>query len=202
MPNSPIYYHGTSASHAYSIMTRGFSLERVAWGRGWGNGVYLSSVDEFAASWGEMIIACRLQAATRVLWHADFDPSVIDSLRREFGKTISTPEFWKVLPHNKRLTRNEIVQLWHYWVARYYSGPRRFRAGRLDRLQQNYSRIHGQLRRQGYDGVGFRDADWPEILLFNPSRVQPLSAHRWSRMTHRPGAPIPVARLRRMERSS
>jgi hypothetical protein len=180
-------------------MTRGFNLVHERWGRGWGNGVYLSGTDAFAATWGKIVIRCRLQPGTRLLWHAVPDPGVIDSLRREFGSDITSPAFWKVLPHNKQLTHNELVQLWHYLVSRYYTDPRRFRANRLECLQKNYSRIHEQLKRHGFDGVGFRDPDWPEILVFNPTRVLPVSAHRWSRIGRRPGAPIPVGRLKRLQ---
>lgn len=172
-------FHGTCEEYAWSIMLRGFSLVNECWGRGWGNGVYLSSTDEFASTWGSIIIHCRLQAGTRLLWHKDYDRKVIDSLRREFGKAIVSPAFWKVLPLNKQLTRNEVIQLWHYLVTRHYKNPRRFRANRLEHLQKNYSRLYKQLRRHGYDGVGFRNADWPEILVFNPARVQPVSAHRY-----------------------
>jgi hypothetical protein len=189
-------YHGTDEQYAWSIMMHGFSLVNERWGRGWGNGVYLSSTDEFASTWGRIIIHCRLQAGTRLLWHEDYDRKVIDSLRREFGKEIVTPTFWKVLPRNKQFTRNEVIQLWHYLVARFYESPRRFRAGRFECLQKNYSRIYEQLRRYGYDCVGFRGTEWPEMLIFNPARVQPVSAHRWSQITRRLGAPIPVGRLK------
>lgn len=193
------FYHGTDDECAWSIMTSGFSLASERWGRGWGNGVYLSGTDDFAANWGKIIIRCQLQTSSRILWHRDYDRKVINSLRKEFGKTITSPEFWKVLPNNKQFTRNELIQLWHYLVSCYYENPRRFRKGRFGRLQKNYSRIYEQLKQHGYDGVGFHDKDWPEILVFNPARVQPLSAHRWSRITNRPGAPIPVVRLKLMQ---
>jgi hypothetical protein len=192
------YYHGTDGKSAWLIMSQGFSLANERWGRGWGNGVYLSGTDDFAATWGRIIIRCRLQAGTRLLWHEDYDRKVIDSLRREFGKAVLSPEFWKVLPHNKQFRRNEITQLWHYLVDRCYESPRRFRFDRLGRLQKNYSRIYEQLRRHGFHGIGFRGAGWPEILVFNPARVKPVSAHRWSRVARRPGAPIPVGRLKRI----
>jgi len=191
------YFHGTDAQSAWSIMTRGFSLAPVRWGRGWGNGVYLSGTAEFAASWGPIIIRCQLQRGTRILWYADYDRKVIGSLRRAFGRDIIAPDFWKVLPRNKHFTRDELVQLWHYLVSRFYLNQRRYRAGGFERLKRNYSRLHQQLRQHGYDGVGFRTADWPELLIFNPARVQPLSAHRWSRRAGRTGAPIPVGRLQR-----
>ena len=158
--------------------------------------MYLSGTDNFASTWGRIIIRCKLQTGTRLFWHEDYDRKVIDSLRREFGKDIISPDFWKVLPSNKKFTRNEVIQLWHYLVARFYVSPRRFRAGRFERLQKNYSRIYEQLRRHGYDGVGFHGTDWPEILVFNPARVQPVSAHRWSQIKRSLGAPIPVGRLK------
>ncbi|HED19734.1 MAG TPA: hypothetical protein ENI74_09570 [Gammaproteobacteria bacterium] len=192
------FYHGTDEESAWSVMSRGFRLDNERWGRGWGNGVYLSGTDDFASTWGQIIICCRLQTGTRLLWHKDYARKVIDSLRREFGKAILSPEFWKVLPRNKQFTRSEVIQLWHYLVTRYYESPRRFRIGRFERLQKNYSRIYEQLRRHGYDGVGFHDSDWPEILIFNPARVQPVSAHRWCHITHHLGAPIPVGRLKLM----
>jgi hypothetical protein len=192
------FYHGTDEQYAWSIMAQGFDLVNERWGRGWGNGVYLSGTDDFASAWGQIIIRCQLQAGTRLLWHKDYDRKVIDSLCREYGKDIISPAFWKVLPHNKQFTRNEVIQLWHYLIARFYSSPRRFRAGGFERLQENYSRIYQQLRQHGYDGVGFRGADWPEVLIFNPARVQPVSAHRWSKITHHLGASIPLGRLRLM----
>lgn len=200
-PNRSVacYYHGTDEQYAWSIMTHGFSLANERWGRGWGNGVYLSGTDDFASTWGRIIIRCQLLPGTRMLWREDCDRKVIESLRKEFGKDIVSPTFWKILPRNKQFTRNEVIQLWHYLVERFYESPRRFRAGGFERLQKNYSRIYEQLRRHGYDGVGFRDTGWPEILVFNPARVQPLSAHRWSRLTRRLGAPIPVGRLKLMQ---
>ena len=196
------FYHGTDEQYAWSIMTRGFTLENERWGRGWGNGVYLSGTDDFASTWGRIIIVCQLQAGTRVLWHGDYNRKVIDSLRREFGKGIVSPEFWKELPSNKQFTRNEIVQLWHYLVDRYYESPRRFRTGRFYRLLKNYSRIYQQLKRHGYHGVGFRSSGWPEILVFNPARVKALSAHRWSHISHRLGESIPVGRLKLIQGSA
>ena len=180
-------------------MTHGFNLANERWGRGWGNGVYLSGTDDFASTWGRIIIRCQLQVGTRMLWHEDYDRKVIESLRKEFGKDIVSPTFWKILPRNKQFTRNEVIQFWHYLVERFYESPRRFRAGGFERLQKNYSRIYEQLRQHGFDGVGFRETDWPEMLVFNPARVKPVSAHRWSKITRHLGAPIPVGRLKLMQ---
>ena len=72
------YYHGTDAQYAWSIMTHGFSLVNERWGRGWGNGMYLSGTGDFASTWGRIIIRCQLQSGTRLLWHEDYDRKVID----------------------------------------------------------------------------------------------------------------------------
>ena len=103
-----------------------------------------------------------------------------------------------MLPRNKQFTRNEVINLWNYLVEKHYSSQRRFRKRLFERLQENYSRLHEQLRLHGFGGVGMTDPDWPEVLIFNPSKVTPLSAHRWSARNHRMGAPIPPGRLRRL----
>ena len=195
----PRYYHGTGEAAAWSILARGFSLEHERWGRGLGRGVYLSGSSAFAATWGEIIVVCRLAPGTRILWHGEPDPRVIASLRREFGKDITGPEFWKHLPANKQLRGREIVHLWNHLLSTAYLGPRHFRRGRFERLCANYPRIYAQLRLHGYDGVGFRDDGWPEMLVFNPARVLPQSAHRWRRAGAALGAPIPAWRLRAMQ---
>jgi len=183
-------------------MSRGFSLENEQWGRGWGNGVYLSGTEAFAATWGSIIIVCELAAGTRILWHDDYDAKVIRYLRREFGTAITTPEFWKTLPRNKQFTRNELVNLWHYLTSNFYEGKRRFTKGYFERLWKNYSRLHQQLKLHGYDGAGFRAPDWPEMLVFNPSNVIPVSAHRWSRVTNSLGQPVSKWRLQLMQKKA
>jgi len=199
MVNEHIYFHGTDACHVYSIISRGFNLERERWGRGWGNGVYLSGTGNFAATWGKFIIVCKLRKGTRILWHQEYNSKVIQSLQREFGSKITTPEFWKIVPRNKQFTRNEVIHLWHYFMAKYYESKRRFNKRRLERLQNNYSRIYEQLKRHGYDGVGFRDPDWPEILVFNPANVQAVSVHKWNCISRHAGNQIPTGQLKHIQ---
>ncbi len=172
-------YHGTSKESAADILKRGFNLDNHTWGRGWGQGVYLSLDAEFASIWGSVIIRCQLLPNTRILWHDNHDPKVIDYLKKEFKKDITRPDFWKVLPVNKQLTKNELVNLWRYLVHRYYQHPRRFKKEGYQVLVRNYSRIYKQLRLHQFHGVGNRDVQWPEVLLFNPSRVNAVSAHKW-----------------------
>ncbi len=170
-------YHGTAERFAYSIMTNGFTVGEKRHGKGLGRGLYLSGSLRFACDWGEMIIVCKLALGARILWHRPADQRVISYLKREFGKGITRPDFHRAIPHNKQLTRRELTNLWSFLVARHYSGPRRFSRNAIRRFQDQYAFIHGHVRRHGYDGVGFRDEDWPELLIFNPSMVTPVSPH-------------------------
>ena len=170
-------FHGTQERFAYSIMCQGFHLNNEMWGRGWGDGIYLSGTQEFASMWGKIIITCELNKGTRILWHSEYDRRTIFYLRREFGARITRPDFWKDLPTNKQLKKSEIIALWNFLIDKYYEGKRRFGKGRIVFFQQNYSRIYEQLKLHQFDGVGFRDCEWPEILIFNPSSVNPISAH-------------------------
>ena len=161
-------------------MTQGFRLVESRYGRGLGYGLYLAGSLEFACDWGEIIIICKLISGTRILWHRPPDQRVISYLKREFGKGIARPDFHKVIPGNKRLTRRELTNLWNFLVARHYSGPRRFCRNAIRKFQDQYTFIYEHVRRHGYDGVGFRGEDWPELLIFNPSRVTPVSAHTYA----------------------
>ncbi len=149
------------------------------WGRGWGNGVYLSGTEEFAGLWGSIILRCELKEGCRLLWHEEYDRNVIAYLKREFGAGILRPDFWRALPRNKQLTRQEIVAVWNYLMKKHYLGRRAYEKGLMHQLQRQYSRIYEQLKRHRFDGVGCREADWPEMLIFNPSMVKPVSVHRY-----------------------
>jgi hypothetical protein len=177
----PYFYHGTQNYCVHSIMAQGFRLEYEMWGRGLGHGVYLSGTEEFASLWGDVIVRCELKAGCNILWHDDYDRKIVAYLKREFGAGILKPDFWKVLPKNKQLTKPEIIAVWNYLMANHYLGRRVFEKGLLRELQQQYSRVYEQLKRQKFDGVGYREDDWPEMLIFNPSSVRPVSVHRWSR---------------------
>ena len=177
MPMNAILYHGTQDDHIYSIMTQGFRLDKEMWGRGLGNGIYLSGTKEFASMWGKVIIRCKLQKGCRILWHSEYDKKVIAYLKREFGSNIVKPYFWKILPNNKQLKKHEIIAVWNYLIDVHYECRRRFKKGLLHTFQKNYSRIYEQLKRHQFDGVGFKDPEWPEVLIFNPSVVNPISLH-------------------------
>ena len=166
-------YHGTSRQSASTILEQGFDLSRQLWGRGWGNGVYLSLSEEFAGTWGHTIVVCQLQKGTRLLWHDAYDQGVIKYLKKEFGAAIAKPDFWKELPSNKQLTKSELVNLWRFLTKKFYQNPGRFKKGGYQKLANNYSRIYQQLRYHGFQGVGSKDPQWPEVMIFNPSLVLP-----------------------------
>jgi len=65
-----------------------------------------------------VLFRVALRPGTRLL-RLDLPPDrkVLDTLKREFGKVILVKNPLKVMPHNKRLTLNEAVQLARYHVA-------------------------------------------------------------------------------------
>lgn len=209
-----VYFHGTWNHAAYAIMTRGFELGHDGFGNMRGRGVYIAQNLSSAAHWtyDDMVIRCRLAPGTRILWmDGHYDQHVIDSLRREFGRELLElgPHFSKAIPHNKQLTRQELIHLTSYILMH----PRRMRGWRGNKGKNaryfgtwiRLSRLHEQLKRQGYDALGDRSfAYWDsdEVVVFNPSRVIALSAHRLIRGAdrwdgpHSLSAPLDLPALR------
>ncbi len=89
-------FHGTSALAAVCISVDGFRLLNNIlrrFGNGsLGNGIYVTASLEQAAWYSRgYIFEVRLAPGTRILWlDGHYDPRVIDSLRREFGKELLT----------------------------------------------------------------------------------------------------------------
>ena len=132
----------------------------------------------------------RLEPGTRILWvEGDYDRRVINSLRREFGQELLDlgPHFERALPHNKQLTKNELIQLCNYVLLKYrrgrWSAALRAKKGIRVRYLETWrrlSRLHGQIKRYGYHAIGDRsDMDWDsdEIVVFNPVRLNLHSLH-------------------------
>jgi len=190
--SSNIFYHGTWAGYGYAIMTRGFELGHEGRGHLLGRGVYLAQKVESAALWYfGLVITCTLQAGTRILWFDDnYDRRIINSLRREFGQELLDlgPHFHKAIPSNKRLTQTELIHLCSYVLMRarqkrdqYIFSARKGARMRYRDTWLRLSHLHEQVKRHGYDVLGDRSNlywDSDELLVFNPSRVLPLSAHR------------------------
>ena len=189
--DSPIFYHGTWAGYGHAIMTRGFELGHEGRGNLLGRGVYIAQTLAAAALWtpSDFIITCTLKPGTRILWvEESYDRRVIKYLEREFGRQLTElgPHFYRAIPHNKHLTQNELIHLCGHILHRARRGRWQniFRARKANKAAYfdswlRLSRLHEQLKHRGYDALGDRSfADWDsdEILVFNPARVQPLSA--------------------------
>lgn len=186
-----IYYHGTWSGYGDSIMRRGFELGHPGSGHLLGRGVYIARQLASAALWeGGLIIIVRLQPGTRILWlEEEYDQRVINSLRREFGQELLDlgPHFERAIPHNKQLTQRELIELCNYVLTKARQGrwnsALRSKKGKRVRYRETWrrlSRLHGQVKRYGYDAIGDRSNmawDSDEILVFDPARVIPMSAH-------------------------
>lgn len=200
-----IFYHGTQFASAYSIMRQGFRIGAETMGRNLGAGFYLTARVEFAAVWGPIVIRCRLVPGTRILWESPVDVRTIRSLKKEFGAGITQPDFHKLIPANKQLTKSEVAQLWNYLIDRHYLSSRRSRRYPFPKLSRHFPFIYKNLKRHGYDGIGFTNKEWPEMFLFNPSKAVPLSAHShtstgwlttWEKENVKLSPPLPIAELR------
>lgn len=187
-----IYYHGTWDGYAYSIMTQGFKLGREFHGQLLGRGLYIAQQPASTVFWSyHTVFKCRLQPGTRILWIQDgYDRRVIDYLGREFGQALLDlgPHFHKAIPANKQLTGWELRHLCNYIFQTRRDKKWQYGLSRAKGKKSQFfdawdclSRLHQQVKRHGYDALGDRSfAQWDsdEILVFNPSRVTPISAHR------------------------
>ena len=180
-----IYYHGTETRSAYPIMTQGFKLGEISKGRRLGRGLYITTRPQSAVFWSHFItIKCHMQPGTRILWIKEgYDPQIIRQLRREFGQEILElgPNFAAAIPHNKQLTKSELIALCNYFFAtrtkKRWRSWRRSQKGKQVKYRDTWyhlSRLHEQARLHRYDALGdrtFQEWDSDEILLFNPSRM-------------------------------
>ena len=171
-----ILYHGTRAENVYSIAEEGLKIGERFWGQCSGHGLYTSSRSG-AALWGDYIVKCKLAQNSRIINTSEPDKKVINYLKREFGKGILSPDFWKILPKNKQLTKNEIISLYSYLVKSPYNSTIKKRKKLLPLLYTNLSRINKQLRYFNIDGIKIDQHNYIEIFIFNPSNVEVISLH-------------------------
>ena len=173
-------------------MTRGFELGHEGHGNLLGRGIYIAPTLAAAALWGtsDFIISCTLQPGTRILWvNGQYDQRIIDRLRREFGRELLTlgPHFARAIPANKQLTHDELIHLCTYVMVRMRQGRYKYslqpRKGKREAYYTRWRRVsqlHEYIKRYGYDALGDRSHshwDSDEIVVFNPARVLPRSAH-------------------------
>jgi hypothetical protein len=184
-PSNEFFYHGTNPSSAVKIAAEGFKMGEERQGRGLGYGLYTSCRKEFIPewNWGLVVIKCKLKKGLQILWCNDApEAKTIKYLRKEFGKEILTPKFYRALPNNKQLKKHELVAVIVHVMRKMYINKKltKKRDSWLDLLSDNYSRMYKQLKFHNFDGIGFKDKNWPEILLFNPSDAEPHSFHEYT----------------------
>lgn len=186
-----IYYHGTDTRLAYAIMTQGFKIGEIEHGRLLGRGLYITQRLQSARFWSyHIVMQCRLAPGTRILWiNEAYDRRTLRALRREFGRELLShgPNFHQAVPANKHLTSQELITLCNYLFAvrrrqrDKYVWPRKEKKARAyEMLWDDLSALQAHVRRLGYDALGnrtFQEWDSDEILVFNPSRVTPITAH-------------------------
>jgi len=181
-----IFYHGTTLDAAVSIVKNGFQIwdydkyfGRYAKGEGGnhGKGIYLTCNWKTAFGFGPTLLRVSISPGTKLLNSAiSPDAKIINYLKREFGKDILRKPSWKVLPKNKKLKLNELINLfrYHYWHAweKLFRGHKDWDKWPQKRdlhwkLLNNYASI---LKRYGFHGYGNPD-DYNGIVIFADDRL-------------------------------
>lgn len=177
--------HGTTALAAVRVAVEGFRLPRTEECRGGqgalGHGIYVTRslawaaefMRDFAATGRGVVVEVGLAPGTRVLrLDGNYDPRVIDSLRREFGAGILGPDFHKALPHNKHLRARELIELLNHMHAR---------SPHNERWESGWTGLGGirhELRKAGYAAFGCDRSDLG-IVVFDPGMLRPRSFWRF-----------------------
>lgn len=182
------WYHGTSGRNARKLLTQPFrdwcipsqtpNLKHLRdeypnryFHRGpFGKGIYITKDCEVAASFGPVVFELEIQKGTKIVdLGKPPEKSILDSLKREFGKEILTKPFWIVLPKNKSLTLSETLNL-----ARYFN----FKRSQADRFSKEYDSfdklfysIRNALIRFGIGGWG-EEKTKEGIVIFASDRIK------------------------------
>lgn len=194
-----ILYHGTSKFSARRILHQGFrdwswtvdsfkyrhlaknGIERIKFGGSFGNGIYVTANWKAALHFGPVLFRVELTSGTKILYLNDPpEVKILDRLKREFGHEIFFKHPIKVMPHNKRLTMDEAIQLARYHQQAKYNcrtNPKtwEFHHDRLMELRSLLIRygIHGWGESTHLDGIVLFAADHVkarEITLCIPTR--------------------------------
>jgi len=194
-----IFYHGTSGENAKSIKEEGFKTQfffdnegdQEFWGDShWcnyggnlGNGLYFTCNWRAALWFGEALLRVELRPGTRLLLTSvEPDYKVINYLKKEFSKEILTKSPFKVIPKNKRLKLNELVNLfrycyWQVWekpIMRHEDdGGFEFRPWKRRRIvcDDLLHKFRSILIRYGFHGFGNPEDD-NGIVIFSADRIK------------------------------
>lgn len=172
------YYHGTVNCNAIQILYEGFRLKKQY--SSWGNlgtfkqGIYLTKSLGIASrfSCGIIFKCCLSEGISLLRIDEKYDSKIIAYLKREFGKDILTKDISKSIPHNKHLTRKELINLLNYRYCKIgdWKGKNCWKSFSL------VSAIRQQLRLHKYDAIGETEEE-VGIAVFNPSFVKPLEIY-------------------------
>ena len=171
------YYHGTEAYKALSILYEGFRLKKgySFYGSGgtFKQALYLTKSVDAAVAFGHFIFRCKLADGVSILRIDEYyDKTIINSLRREFGKNILTGDITKALPRNKHLKKKELIHLVNYRFAKMGNW----------KLEEDWKwdavvpSIRQQLRKHKYDAIGSTD-DLTGLAVLNPAFVKRLELY-------------------------
>ena len=184
------FYHGTSDRAARRIARVGFQVgdvdvyadgDPILVGDGYfGVGTYVTTEWRTALFFGNVILRVDLKPGTKILdAEVSSDSSVLDHLKREFGKDIlGTGSLHLVLPQNKRLTMPEAIALLRYHYARtkewvwWAPGGRSKKTQRRDQKHaEAMHRLGRYLMRFGFSGFGDPEGEHG-IVIFRPDRLR------------------------------
>lgn len=169
------YYHGTSSSNALQILYEGFRLKNHCSSYNktgtFKQGLYLTKTLSVATLFGhDYVFKCNLEKGVSVLWlDGNYDPTIINYLKREFSKSILTEPISKTIPHNKNMTKKELIHLLNYRFNKASWKTRK----EAEKWAANISSFRQQLMLHKYDGVGETEEE-VGVVIFNPSFVKPI----------------------------
>ena len=179
------FFHGCQNSDDLaSISAHGFRGETFDEDGRWqrdgnlGKGIYLTCDWRTAVWFGTILLEATLIKGARILDASiPADSAVLTSLKREFGnELLVSGDIRKVLPRNKHLRLNELIELTRHFYHRVWDRDwRNERSWRFspeekrDRRALDHAVSH--LKRYGFHGYGHPQDD-NGIVIFTPDRIR------------------------------
>lgn len=209
---SRIVYHGTSTRVLFDIFTKGFRLKDPVHGRMQGDGIYVAQEVLNAANWLDVhpwgaIVKCRIKKGLKVFWlDREWDSDVIKFLQKEFGREIiKSPDINKVLPRNKQLKTSELIHLANYLFEKRMLLLQKCGKKENHPLVSSIAPIIKQIKYHRYEAIGDRSRkywDSDEIVIFNPSHVEPIEAFRARALWDKETAEIKEVQMEPLDQNS